>query len=148
MNSFRHTNRNVLFAICMMFALPGSTLAQQVYGSIFGTVTDASGSGVPNATVTISEPSKNVHTEVSTNETGNYTKGQLIPGVYTVEVAGTGFTRSVIRDITVQVDQAARVDVALQIGATSETVEVTATPPALQADRADVQTTFSAKQLI
>lgn len=132
----------------MALALPGSSLAQQVYGSIFGTVTDASGSGVPNATITVTEPSKNIRADVTSNETGNYTKGQLIPGTYSVEVTATGFTRAVLRDIVVQVDQAARVDVALQVGATSETVEVTAAPPALQADRADVQTTFSAKQLI
>ena len=148
MSSFRQVTRNVVFAALFALATPAVSLAQQVYGNIFGTVTDASGSAVPNATVTIVDESKSTRTDVTTNESGNYTKGQLIPGPYSLEVSATGFTRAIQRNIIVQVDQSARVDVTLQIGATSETVEVSAAPPTLQADRADVQTTFSAKQLV
>ncbi len=148
MDSFRLVNRNAIFIALLALATPASTLAQQVFGNIFGTVTDASGSAVPNATVTIVDESKDTRSDVKTNDSGNYTKGQLIPGSYSVEVSATGFTKAIQRNIIVQVDQAARVDVALQVGATTETVEVSAAPPTLQADRADVQTTFSAKQLI
>src|SRR5450432_1119251 len=148
MYKFRHEARNLLLVAGIALALPGSSFGQQVYGSIFGTVTDASGSAVPNAKVTVLDQTKNTRTEVNTNESGNYTKGQLIPGAYTVEVEATGFQRTSSKNINVQVDNAARVDVALQVGATSETVEVTAAAPTLQADRADVQTTFSSKQLI
>ena len=148
MKRFRHASRNLLLIAGMVLALPGSSFAQQVYGSIFGTVTDASGSAVPNATVTVHDESKGISSDATTNESGNYTRGQLIPGVYTVTVVATGFQKSESRNITVQVDNAARVDVGLQIGAASQTVEVSAAAPTLQADRADVQTTFSSKQLI
>ena len=145
---FRRRNQQLLFAACFLLAEPVNVSAQQVYGSIFGTVTDASGSAVPNAKVTVFDVTKNTRSEVNTNDSGNYTKGQLIPGVYNVDVEATGFQRTSAKNITVQVDNAARVDLALQIGNTTETVEVTAAAPTLQADRADVQTTFSSKQLI
>ncbi|MCU1259032.1 MAG: Outer rane receptor for ferrienterochelin and colicin [Bryobacterales bacterium] len=148
MSAFRHAARNLLLVAGLLFALPGTSLAQQVYGSIFGTVTDPTGSAVPNAKVTITDESKGTKSEVTTNESGNYTKGQLIPGTYTVTVEAPGFQRSEFRNIQVQVDNAARVDATLQVGNSSETVEVTAQAPTLQADRADVQTTFTSRQLI
>ncbi|MDQ6700216.1 MAG: carboxypeptidase-like regulatory domain-containing protein, partial [Acidobacteriota bacterium] len=145
-----HRLRSVVFCACLLtlLALPASTFAQQVYGNIIGTVTDAQGAGVPQAKVTITDQNKNTKSEVTTNETGNYTKGQLIPGTYTVEVESAGFRKAVSKDILVNVDATARVDVALEIGNVSESVEVTAAAPLLQSDRADVATTFSSQQLV
>lgn len=137
-----------LLFVLALFAASANGWAQQVYGGIFGTVTDASGAGVPNAKVTITDQGKGTKYEITTNDTGNYTKGQLIPGTYTVEVEGTGFRKAISRDIVVNVDQNARVDIALELGSVSEQVEVTAAAPLLQSDRADVATTFSAKQLV
>jgi hypothetical protein len=65
-----------------------------------------------------------------------------------VSVEAPGFAKQQFKDIPVQVDNAARVDAALQPGNVSETVEVTAAAPTLQTDRADVSTTFSSRQLI
>ena len=70
MNPFRHVSRNLIFATLLACALPGSSLAQQVYGSIVGTVTDASGGGVVNAKVTVTDQDKNTRSEVATNESG------------------------------------------------------------------------------
>ncbi|MDQ2898626.1 MAG: TonB-dependent receptor [Acidobacteriota bacterium] len=148
MSKFRHVTRNLSIIAGITLALPGGSFAQQVYGSIFGTVTDASGSAVPNAKVTVSDQSKNTKFEVTTNDSGNYTKGQLIPGLYDVAIEATGFQRVESKNVNVQVDSAARIDVSLQVGNATETVEVTAAAPTLQADRADVQTTFTTKQLI
>ncbi len=122
--------------------------AQQVFGRIFGTVTDASGGAVQNAKVTITDQSKGTQFETTSNESGNYERNQLIPGTYTVAVEAPGFSKQQFKDITVQVDNAARVDASLQPGNVSQTVEVTAAAPTLQSDRADVSTTFSAKQLV
>jgi hypothetical protein len=145
---FHGSMRHLLLIASLALTAPVSSFGQQVYGSIFGTVTDASGSAVPNAKITVFDQTKNTRSDVNTNESGNYTKGQLIPGVYTVEVEATGFQRTSAKNINVAVDSSSRVDVALQIGNTTETVEVTAAAPTLQADRADVQTTFTSKQLI
>lgn len=134
----------LLVALLFSFAAP----AQQIFGNIYGTVTDPSGSGVPNAKVTITDQGKGTIFEVTTNAAGNYTKDRLIPGIYTVEVEVSGFRKAVSKDVQVSVDNAARVDVTMQVGQVNESVEVTAEAPLLQADRADVSTTFSSKQLV
>ena len=132
----------------LLLFLPGSVNAQQVFGRIFGTVTDASGGAVQNAKVTITDQSKGTQFEATTNESGNFEKGQLIPGSYSVDVEATGFQKASFKNIPVQVDNAARVDATLQPGNVTQTVEVTAAAPTLQSDRADVSTTFTAQQLI
>ena len=120
---------------------------QQVYGSIYGTVADPSGAGVPGAKVTITDQEKGTTFVTTTNEVGNYRQNNLIPGAYTLEVEGTGFRKALSKDVRVSVDSAARIDIALQVGNVSEQVEVTAAAPLLQSDRADVATTFSSAQL-
>ena len=121
--------------------------AQQVSGSIYGTVTDKSGGGVPGARVTIADQDKGTRFETLTNQDGNFARDRLIPGAYTVEVEGKGFRKAVSRDVRVSVDQGARLDVMLEIGEVSQEIEVTAAAPLLQSDRADVATTFTSKQL-
>jgi hypothetical protein len=138
-----------LFLACSYFLVCASIAdAQQVFGRIFGTVTDVTGGAVQNAKVTITDQSKGAEFDVTTNESGNYEKGQLIPGSYSVAVEAPGFAKQQFKEIRVQVDNAARVDASLVPGNVSQTVEVTAAAPTLQADRADVQTTFSAQQLV
>jgi len=136
------------FSLAVLLSSANPVKAQQVFGRIFGTITDATGGAVPNAKVTISDQNKGTEFDVTTNESGNYEKGQLIPGTYSVTIEAPGFNKAKIPDITVQVDNAARVDTSLQTGNVSETVEVTAAAPTLQADRADVSTTFSSQQLM
>ena len=138
----------VVTVTAFLLGMVQGAFGQQVYGSIYGTVTDQSGAGVPNAKVTITDQEKGSKSEVTTNEVGNYTKDRLIPGLYTVEVEGTGFRKVVSRDVRVNVDNAARIDIALEVGNVSEQVEVTAAAPLLQSDRADVSTTLSSKQII
>ncbi|PYT20298.1 MAG: hypothetical protein DMG58_34345, partial [Acidobacteria bacterium] len=136
-----------LWLLAVVLALPGALVGQQVYGSIYGSVVDKSGAGVPNASISITELTKNIQAKTETNESGNYRLGQLIPGTYRVEVEAKGFRKSVT-DTEVRVDQAARADFALELGAVTETVEVTAATPVLQSDRSDVATTFSSRELI
>jgi Carboxypeptidase regulatory-like domain len=137
-----------VWAASALFAFFGHSLhAQQVFGSIVGTVTDPSGSAVNNAKVTITETTKGTSFDTNTNESGNYTKGQLIPGTYQVTIEAPGFQKAVSSPIPVQVDQASRFDAALQVGNVNQQVEVTAAAPLLQTDRADVAQTFTGQQL-
>lgn len=141
-------------SLCLVFALVTSLVvadhanAQKVFGRIFGTVTDATGGAIANAKVTIIDQSKGTQFDVTTNESGNYERNQLIPGTYSVLVEAAGFSKQQFKDIDVRVDDAARIDSTLQPGNVTSTVEVTASAPTLQADRADVSTTFSAQQLV
>ena len=116
---------------------------QAIYGSIFGTVTDATGAAVPNAKVSVRNQSKGTTTETTTNETGNYSVTHLIPDVYTVHVEAQGFKVMEQKDVHVSADAAARVDGQLLVGSTSESVEVTSEAPQLKTDRADVAVQFN-----
>src|SRR6185369_6737813 len=96
-----NTPSRVYLAAALVFAsvlaLPQFAAGQQVYGSIYGTVTDQTGAGVPGAKVTILDADKGTKFEVMSNEAGNYTRGQLIPGNYTVEVEGKGFRKTIAK---------------------------------------------------
>jgi len=125
----------------------GSASAQQVFGSIIGTVTDPSGSAVNNAKVTITDTTKGTSSEVMTNDSGQYTKGQLIPDVYKVSIEAPGFQKVVSNDLTVQVDQSTQFNATLTVGNVNQEVEVTAAAPLLQTDRADVAQTFTSQEI-
>jgi hypothetical protein len=131
----------------LLFGVATSVTAQQVFGSIIGTITDPSGSAVANAKVTITDVTKNTSFDVTTNDSGQYTKGQLIPDIYRVTIEAPGFNKVVSNDITVSVDQVTRFDAALQVGNVQQQIEVTAAAPLLQTDRADVAQTFTAQQI-
>ncbi|HEX4165465.1 MAG TPA: carboxypeptidase-like regulatory domain-containing protein, partial [Bryobacteraceae bacterium] len=137
--------------VCSLVALIASfspnAAAQQVFGSIIGTVTDPSGSAVANAKVTVADVTKGTSSEVMTNDAGQYSKGQLIPDQYTVTVEAPGFQKVVSNALTVQVDQATQFNASLQVGNVDQTVEVTAAAPLLQTDRADVAQTFTSQQI-
>src|ERR1700761_2704345 len=96
-----------LFAASVLLLISGgSAMAQQVFGSIIGTVPDPSGSAVNNAKVAITDVTKGTSFDVTTNESGQYSKGQLIPDQYTVTIEAPGFAKVVSSPLTVQVDQA------------------------------------------
>lgn len=148
MSNSSKTRLTVCLAVILaLAAFTTPTFAQQVFGSIYGTVTDASGAAVANAKVTITDNSKGTKFEVTTDANGNYNKGQLIPDPYKVEIEAAGFQRVVSNDVLVQVDAAARFDVALKVGEVTTEVEVVAAAPLLQSDRADIQQTFSQKEI-
>ncbi len=134
-------------ATALFVAISGGAHAQQVFGSISGTVTDPSGSAVANAKVTIQDLTKGTSSDVMTNDAGQYTKGQLIPDPYKVTIEAAGFTKVVSNELTVQVDQATQFNASMQVGNVEQTVEVTAAAPLLQTDRADVAQTFTSQQI-
>jgi hypothetical protein len=147
MSCKRGINLFIAVAFTFLAVFAQNAVAQQVFGSIFGTVTDTSGGAVANAKVTIADKAKGTSFEVTTDNSGNYTKGQLIADTYVVTIEAKGFNKVVSNEIPVRVDEAAHFDVALQVGEVTTQVEVTAATPLLQADRADVATTFTAKEI-
>ena len=136
-----------LLCAASMIGLSGRLDAQQIFGNIYGTVTDQSGGGVPSGRVTITDQDKGTKFESATNSDGNYSKDRLLPGTYTVEVEAPGFRKAISKDVRVNVDQGSRLDVRLEVGDVTQQVEVTAAAPLLQSDRADVATTFTAAQM-
>src|SRR5579863_552130 len=141
-----------LWAAVVVFGLMGtlwvsSALGQAVYGSVLGTVTDPTGAAVNGAKVSVTSQTKNVTTEATSNESGNYGVTHLTPDTYTIRISAQGFKVLEFKDILVQADAGARVDGQFQVGGSSETVEVTSEAPQLKTDRADVAVEFTGKQL-
>jgi len=134
----------LVFALACVLWAPQAA-GQAVYGSIFGTITDASGAAVPGAKVTVTSATKGSTFETTTNSDGNYSVTHLIPDTYNVRAEGAGFKAFEAKDIAVSADAAARVDGQFQVGGSTETVEVTAETPQLKTDRADVATSFNDK---
>ncbi|MGB7719113.1 MAG: carboxypeptidase-like regulatory domain-containing protein [Bryobacteraceae bacterium] len=129
--------RTLLVLSLLALLCAGLAFGQAVNATLLGIVTDASGAVVPNAKVTITEVNTGVGRSGQTNESGNYTFPNLPPGQYSVTVEAAGFKKETRRDIGLLVNTTQRVDIQLQPGNVSETIEVTAAAPALQTDRAD-----------
>src|SRR6267154_1592439 len=123
----------VLCLVCMS-ATP-SAQAQAVYCSITGGVTDAQGSGEAGAKVVV------------TNESGNYKVTHLIPDSYRIRIEAPGFKAYEIENVGVSADTSVRADAQLQVGAVTQSVEVTGEIPQLQTEKTDVATIFSTQQV-
>jgi Carboxypeptidase regulatory-like domain/TonB dependent receptor-like, beta-barrel len=128
-----------VFAISLLLSAQAA-LAQAVYGSIFGTVTDSTGAVVPTASVTVTDVTKGTTATVQTGASGEYRVQHLIPDTYTVSVQATGFKTATTDNVVVYADTAPKVDVALAPGSAQESVQVTSEAPLLQTDHVDVNT--------
>jgi hypothetical protein len=123
-------------------------MAQSVFGQILGTVTDATGAAVPNATVTVTDVAKGTVVSLQSNGAGEFTADHLIPDTYNVKVAATGFKGFEQKGLQVFADTSPSVKAVLAVGASDQTVEVNADSVAqLKTDRADVATVFNAQEI-
>ena len=125
----------VVISLCFFFTallLSSPASAQSTFGSISGTVTDTSGAAVAGATVTLTSAATGATDTFTTTADGLYSFVNLGPGQYTLNVEKTGFKHVKREGVVVQVQQAVRIDVSMEIGAVSQTVEVTAETPLLQ----------------
>ena len=111
---------------------------QSTFGSISGTVKDASGAAIAGAEVTLTSTATGAKETFTTDQNGLYSFLNLNPGEYTVDVDKTGFKRFKQASIDVQVQQSARIDATLEVGADTQTVEVTAETPLMQTDNASL----------
>jgi len=123
----------VLLAAVLIFALtPAAVWGQNVYGTIAGTVTDSSGAAIGNTTVTLTNLDKNEKHDMVADSSGNYSFVNILPGRYKIEAEKSGFKKFVREPINVEIESGLKVDITLQVGAQTETVEVTGAPPLLQ----------------
>jgi len=99
-------------------------------------VADSTGALVPGATITVASTASGAETTVLTNDQGYYSIPSLPPGVYNLMVSRTGFQAIHSNGLTLSVQQVARLDFNLQIGAVSETVEVRAQSVVLESETA------------
>ncbi len=128
--------------------LAAPTSAQVLYGSIVGVVQDASGSSIPAATVTIVSKETNLTRETVSNENGEYTLTNVLPGTYDIKVGLQGFREFVRANVPVTPGQISRVVAKLEIGALAETVTVESSAQLLQTDKTDVHTELKSKEIV
>jgi hypothetical protein len=124
--------------------------AQDFRSTISGRIFDGSGAGVPNARVQAVGAATGETSQVTADSSGNYTLPLLRPGVYTLTVTAQGFRQHSRENITLQVGQIAGIDVTLEVGAVTETVNVEATAALLEtqsASRVGVITTTQVASL-
>jgi hypothetical protein len=116
--------------IFVLVCLPAKILAQAV-GSISGTVTDSTGSVIPNARVSASRTATGISQTVSTNASGIFTFSNLVVGTYSITVQADGFASRTMSDVTLDVSQQRDLPFTLNITGSIQTTEVTAAPPLL-----------------
>src|SRR5687767_8188208 len=112
-----------LFAALAALTIAVFTLgvsAQEYRGTVSGTVTDPNGSVVPGARVTVKNVGTNIAANVVTNESGSFTVPFLVPGTYSVTVAGDGFKTSTRENVQVSVDDRINLEFRLEIGTAAE----------------------------
>jgi hypothetical protein len=112
-------------------------------GTVAGTITDPSGAAVVGATVTLTDPTVSGSRSAATNESGHFVFANVTPGTYNVTVNKSGFRLAKLSDQVVNIGAALTLNVALELGSTTEVVEVTASGSDLQVLNATVGNTVS-----
>ncbi len=120
--------RVAFLAVALLISLQVAN-GQSTGGRVRGTVTDASGSAVAGAGVSLVNVATNVSREATTNANGEYLFLEVPVGAYEVDVNQAGFKKFVRKDIVVDLNAVVGVDLILQIGGNTEVVEVTGAPP-------------------
>ncbi|HTZ96597.1 MAG TPA: carboxypeptidase regulatory-like domain-containing protein [Terriglobales bacterium] len=132
----------LLLTLCCLQMLAQTTTS----GDISGTVTDPSGAVVAGATVTCQSVEYGTTDTTKTSSTGAFRLSSLKPGNYRLSVTQPGFRR-VVESAVVAIGQVTTANLQLQIGQSSETVEVSGTAPLIQTENANISTSFTPKQI-
>ena len=142
-----------LWTTCLLLTLialaPAARLAgQEVSAGITGIVTDPSGAAIAAAEITATDLDRGVSWTTQSNEGGNYALPRVPPGRYEVRVQAPGFRTWVQPEVPLVVNQRARIDVVMELGAVTETVEVSAAGPLLQTEKTELGAVISGEQTV
>ncbi|MBV9938156.1 MAG: carboxypeptidase regulatory-like domain-containing protein, partial [Acidobacteriaceae bacterium] len=117
----------IAFSAAMVLFLCSFAFGQDVTGKIAGVITDPSGATVANATVTVTDVGRKASRTATTDANGFYQVSQLPPGNYQVSAEAPGFSKIVSNgQNSLEINQTLRIDLKLQVGTVSSTVEVNA----------------------
>jgi hypothetical protein len=140
--------QRVAFTLVFTLLLGCLALAQQETATLTGEVKDASGAVVPGATITITNTETGVALKSATNEQGRYTVPSLKPGPYSITVEKPGFRKFVRSGLTLQVAQVAPVDISLQVGDLTNTVEITEAATLLETETSSRGSVIDQKKIV
>jgi muramidase (phage lysozyme) len=134
-----------LAVLALLFVAPSAKLNAQSLSGIVGTVSDATGAVVPNAKVTVTNIATNVVKVTDSSSAGSYQITDLIPGTYKVQVEIAGFQASIHDGVLVEVGRNSTVDVTLQTGNVTQSVEVQESALTLNTTQPELGTTIENK---
>ena len=142
--------KHVCWLFCLSFFLlfcPTPGFAQTGTTSLRGSVLDASGAAVPGASVKLADPELGVQRSTVSNETGQYEFLSLQPGTYALSVEVRGFRKYDQKNIQLLVNNPATLNVVLQVGMNTETVEVSAQGQTINTTDATIGVAFGENQV-
>ena len=149
MNRAFNLARAIVFALglfAMLSLVAGVAFGQAIDGAIVGTVQDSQGAAVVGADVTATNVATNVTYSTKTGNSGDYRFDHLLVGTYRIVTKMTGFKTS-SEQVVVELNKIGTRNVTLVPGATTETVEVSGTPPTIDTTSDQLQTTYTSVQL-
>lgn len=146
MNRLRFATRlGLVFLFLALVAILSSAQVQN--GQITGDITDPSGAAVPGAKVTAVNSQTGLSLDATGSQTGHFTINQAPPGTYKVTVTASGFKTYARADVPVNAGSTQHLDVKLQVGQVTETVEVTGAPPQIDVETSRLAQTVSGAQV-
>src|ERR1700730_5365925 len=145
--------RMAIFATAMIVTLatlvpvePSYGQATTAAGAIQGTISDTNGAAIQNAEITLTNLGTNVAKKITTDSSGFYGSGSLVPGQSTLSVTATGFSTTTVT-LTVQIGNVANGNVKLQVGSATEQVEVSASDIGVNTTQSTVGGVLTSKQI-
>ena len=140
-------NEFLIVVLAAVLLCTGIAVAQEAGASITGKITDPSGAAVVNATVTLRDVDRGSAFRTQSNEEGVYNLPRVPIGQYELRVEAGGFQTAVRPPFPLQLNQAAKVDIALAIGQVSQQMVVTEAAPNLQTETTQVSTVMEANAI-
>jgi hypothetical protein len=139
----------IKLVVLMGWLIPSGLLyGQAATGEVLGTVVDASKAPISKATVTLQNQDTGIQAKTTTTESGNYDFFNVQVGLYTITVEATGFSKFDTKDVRVDVGARQRVDANLQVGATSNSVEVSGAAAILDTDSSEHAQIINTAQIV
>ena len=150
LKTLRQSGRTSFIAACCIIALmfvmsPAARLSAQTFGNISGHVADSTGAVIPDATVTLTNVGTSGKRTTLTTQAGDYTFTAVPVGVYNIQATHAGFKTAASNNVALQIQQSMRLDFTLEVGAVTDSVEVSATAALLQAENATIGTVVENK---
>jgi Carboxypeptidase regulatory-like domain len=140
----RSARHLVLFTLVLL-GLASFAFGQEA--TVVGTVTDPSGSVIPNVTITLTQSSTGQTRSLKTNDAGQYVAPDLNIGSYTIRAEVSGFKAVERKDVVLNVGDRSRIDFAMEVGSAQENVTVEAEAVKVQADSGEVSTVITGEQV-
>lgn len=145
--SFAHSTHRLGIALLLIASICRPGFSQTTSGELTGSVFDPTGAIVPNATVTATNENTGVAATATTTSAGQYRINNLLVGKYDITVTAAGFTKAEVKDVDVTLNQVATANVTVEVGQSTQTVEVTSEAAVINTTTAQIQSTYSTQQL-